>query len=463
MDDRGIGRCNACGQTASPGALTCPSCSGVSGPTAGPPGAGRSISSDFPPSLAFEVPELAFEVPEGIPPLPEVMPHLPGPSDQAPLPVRRPRPVTEHPSSWNAFAQPWQDDSGSTPEVSPDMSSDLPGYPEGWNRPSSEEWRAGSAPRAEFDLGSLDSVIPADSGDLPVPAPVAADRVERATAVVRGAAFVSAAEAEHAARSTEPRLYHAKGPAHFADDGSGGGRDEPHRPDPIPVPEPPPVPEPIPIPDPAPLPDPAPYPYPFPDPTPFPQPPVPQPPFPPGPPAPQPPIPTPGPSPVPPFPPPPATSLQSGPGGFGSAVPAPVPAYDFQRPGSHVPSQASPVSGPPAFSQQPAAMSHSAGVPARSYGTVYGGPAASGQAPGYPGAGYPADSAPRRQPPSGRPPEPSDSLSGHILSQGNHGSAARSGSTKAAVILIVVLGLLVAAGLSMMLFGQSLVSGLFGG
>lgn len=57
----------------------------------------------------------------------------------------------------------------------------------------------------------------------------------------------------------------------------------------------------------------------------------------------------------------------------------------------------------------------------------------------------------------------SGSLTGHILSRGDDGTPARSGTTKAALILIVVLGLLVAAGLSMMLFGQSLVSGLFGG
>lgn len=458
MDDRGIGRCNACGQTVSPGALTCPSCSGVASPAAGPPGAGLPMASDFPPSMAFEVPEGMPPLPTPFDsPLPAASPHLPSPPDQAPLPVRRPRPVTEEHSSWNAFAQPWQDDSGSTPEVPPvppsgshslvtlDVPSDPPISPEDW-------------------LGA-----PA-SPAVPTPPAVAVDRVERATAAVRGAAFVSAAEAEHAARSTEPRLYQAQGVSQGSE--VLDAPDEPHRPDPVPVPEPPPVPGPAPVPDPVPVPDPSPFPQPpapqppFPQP-PFPPAPTPQPPFPPAP-TPAPPFPQPGPPPVPPFPPPPATS----------------PAYDFQRPVSHVPTQAPPVSSPPAFSPQSAAVSHSAGAQARSHGTVYGGPAAAGHqgdnqasygvphaGPGYPTSyptrgnapGYPGNSSPQPQPAAEGPLEVSGSLTGHILSRGDDGTPARSGTTKAALILIVVLGLLVAAGLSMMLFGQSLVSGLFGG
>jgi len=88
--------------------------------------------------------------------------------------------------------------------------------------------------------------------------------------------------------------------------------------------------------------------------------------------------------------------------------------------------------------------------------------AGAGSPPGRPSVYPDGDFQSARSPGTGSP-EQSDSLSltGRIFGQGPDGGASRSSNTKAIVTLAVVLVLLVATGLVLAFFGDSLFAGLF--
>lgn len=435
-------------------------------------------------------------------------------SDVPPLPVRKPRLVAPEASAWDAFAQPWQDGQAAAVE-NPPAAFAAPASP-------TPDRAIANDPPAPAGLPASDPVIATPSESDHSNRGAAAVRGAAFVSVTEAAAASVASEPRvyRAGGGDQVGVANApSGPDRFDGFGRQGSPLDPPAP-------PAPVPAPIPMPDPAPMPTPVPDPSPFPPPAPpTPVPPAPAPPAP-APPFPPPPFPPPPATSVrePSLEPEAWSGPESF--GYGAPRDAGSPLEQRlpDRQG-YVPAQAPPVSGPPAFAARPATIAPSGpgAAPGRSPGTVYGGSppvkhedrerrysdafgggAAAPQHGGHPDApphggpgaaavggylasrsrGYPAPAAGDNHPgagpagypglggwgvphgqtfPAGPSAERSDSLSGHILSQGHDDGQSKSGSTKAAVILTIVIGVLVAVGLGFAFFGKSLLASLFGG